>query len=265
MGIPVEFILFGLSTVFGVAAYVVYFQDTRKSTIRPNRWSWLIWAFTTAVEVATFQAVSNDTVTSAIFYVSALACGIITILIWRKSRWEWPSWTEVVCVLLNIAAIVVWLGFHQEWWAHVIALIAVPISFIPTYAHAWKDWSRENSPSWVLWTIGDALALLYVADRMQSLEELPYAGIETLSHAAMWAIVSWRARGAEIHRLRQTQHWLMSVGKSLIFLVASVALGLFSGEVLYGEFRLWAVVGLVIAVFLMAHAVRSLLRLFRTR
>lgn len=265
MGISMEMILFGLSTVFGVAAYAVYFQDTRKSTIRPNRWSWLIWAFTVTVEVATFHAISDDVMTSAVFYVSAIACAVVTVLIWRKSKWERPSWTEIVCVLLNIAAIIVWLVFHQEWWAHVIALVAVPISFIPTYAHAWKDWSRENSPSWVLWTIGDVLAFFYVADRMQSVEELPYAAIEAISHAAMWLIVSWRARGAGMHRIKQTEQWLKDTGQSLINFAIGTILVTICANQLLESVRLIFVAGIVIGLAIITLAGRSLKRQFSTR
>lgn len=256
----IEFILFGLSTVFGITAYAVYFLDTRRTSIQPNRWSWLIWGLTTIVEVATFHAVSGDLVTSAVFYVSAIACGVITLLVWRKAKWEWPSCTEFAVVLLSIGAVVIWLVFHQAWWAHLIALVAVPISFIPTYSHAWKDWSKENSPSWVLWTIGDVLALMYVINRMQSLEELPYAAIEAVSHAAMWVIVSWRARNIHDNRIRKTERSLWHLILSLTVFVTGVFFAIYCLGTFMKSVHVVYIAGTVGSLFIIGIGVHSVKR-----
>lgn len=205
-----EVFLFTLSALLGITAYVLYFRDTHKSIIGPNRWSWLIWGVTTVVEVLTYFAVSGDILTSSVFIVSALSCIVITILVWKRMPWQKPSGTEILTVLASIAALVIWLVFHEAWWAHVVMLIAIPVAFIPTFKAAWENWREEDSPAWIFWTISDFIAFLYVLHRFKSYEELPYAIIETLCHATMWIIVLWRGSGNK-RRIKQTTRLVFKV------------------------------------------------------
>ncbi len=183
-----------LSVLLSVGAYGEYYRDAASARIAPNRWSWLIWSATTGMEVITFHAVSGDLVTTFVFIASTLACILITILIWRRANWAAPTLTELICVGASMLALIVWLVFKEQWWAHLVMIAAVPISFFPTYRSAWNDYSREDCPSWALWTIADLLALAYVLMRHHSLQELPYAAMETLTHAGVWILVWSRRR-----------------------------------------------------------------------
>lgn len=183
-----------LSVLLTLGAYGEYYRDTAGAAIAPNRWSWLIWSATTGMEVATFQGVSGDFITTSVFVGSAFACCLITILIWRRGSWQNATATELACVAASVLALVAWLVFKDTWWAHVIMLAAIPISFLPTYESAWRDHRREASLSWALWTLGDLLALAYVLMRYDSARELPYALVETMAHAGVWFIVLYRGR-----------------------------------------------------------------------
>ena len=190
----VETSLLFISVLLTLGAYGEYYRDTAAAAIQPNRWSWLIWSAGTGMEVATFQGVSGDFATTSVFVGSAVACCFITALIWRRGSWQPASATELACVAATVLALVAWFAFQDYWWAHVIMLAAIPISFLPTYRSAWQNPAREASPSWMLWTLGDLFALAYVLMRYDSARELPYAIIEAIAHAGVWFVLL-RRRG----------------------------------------------------------------------
>lgn len=183
-------LLFTTSAIFGVAAYVFYFKDTRSSLIVPNRWSWLAFGISSAVEALTFNEVTLDPLKSALFFVSSGCCIVVTVLIWSTAKWKKPDWTELFCLASSVVATVLWLYYGEAWWAHVVMIIAIPVAFIPTYRGASLDWRQENTPAWMLWTLGDALALGLVVMRLETLQELPYAMTECVCHAVVWWMVA---------------------------------------------------------------------------
>lgn len=185
----VSIVLFLISAILGVVAYVFYFKDTNRSSIKPNKWSWLIFSITTLLEALTFNEVSGDLLKSSVFFVSAFCCVAVTILIWSRAEWQKPDWTEWFCLVASAVAVVVWIGFGDAWWAHLIMIISVPIAFLPIYREAISNWQSEYTPAWSLWTLGDLAALILVLYRLDIIEEVPYALVEMLAHATVWYLV----------------------------------------------------------------------------
>ena len=191
-------LLFVTSACFGVVAYIYYFNDTKRSGISPNRWSWLAFTVSVLMESLTYNELSEDWVKTTLFFISASCCIVVTVLIWSMSEWGKPNWTETVCLTAAVVAAVLWLWFERAGWAHLVTLVAIPVSFWPTYQGAYHNWRSENTPAWMLWTMGDLLATAMVLLRLESLEELPYAVAEFLAHAAVWLIVSRKRRASSV-------------------------------------------------------------------
>ena len=188
-----EYILFVGAAICSLAGYYTYFRKITKNSITPNRWSWLIWSFATLLETITYDAVSDDVVKTIIFYISSVACILITIKIWRKAQWKRPDdWSEICSVVASFAAILIWIIFHQAWWAHAILLVSLPIAFIPTYKDAWANYTSEDTIAWLLWSIGDLLAIGLVVSRLQTAHEIPYAIAEFICHIIVVIIVTQR-------------------------------------------------------------------------
>ncbi|MEK7176739.1 MAG: hypothetical protein AAB719_00355 [Patescibacteria group bacterium] len=185
-----DILLFITSGIFGVVAYRFYFKDIRDSVIKPNRWSWLIFCIATLLEVLTYNEVSGDLVKSSLFFISAICTFIIAALLWSRSTWKKPDWTEFICLSASIISLILWLGFNETLWAHIMLVVAIPISFIPIYRDSWNDWRVEDTVAWQLWTFGDLLAIFLVLTRLDKFEELPFAIVEFLSHATVWFLVS---------------------------------------------------------------------------
>jgi hypothetical protein len=168
----------------------VYLLGLRRHLVEPNRASWLVWSAATGVEAATYAAVNPGAPQGWIFAMSAFACAVVTLVMWRRSRWRSPSAPETFCMAAALAALLLWLAFRETFWAHMLVVVAVPVSFWPTWASVWEDRARERSPAWGLWTLGD-LATLIVATRgvEANVGELAYVFVELLCHASVWIMV----------------------------------------------------------------------------
>jgi hypothetical protein len=175
---------------FSFAGYASYLVGLRRELVEPNRASWLIWSAATTLEALTYAAVNPGAPQAWIFAVSSVACIAVTIAIWRRSAWAAPSPTETFCIAACLSALVLWLVFREAFWAHMLVVAAVPVSFWPTWQSVWTDRSRERSPAWGLWTFGD-LATLLIAVRASEpgVAELAYVIVELLCHASIWFLI----------------------------------------------------------------------------
>jgi hypothetical protein len=184
-------IWFLLAVGFSFSGYAVYLSGLRRQQVQPNRASWLIWSAATGLEALTYAAVNPGAPQGWVFAISAVACAAVTLGIWRRSSWAPPSDSESFCIAVCMIALVVWLVFREAFWAHMLVIAAVPVSFWPTWASAWRDRSRERSPAWGLWTIGD-LATLLVTVRgatQPGFAELAYVVVEFMCHASVWCMI----------------------------------------------------------------------------
>ena len=225
-----------------VAAHAPYLLGLRRHLVRPNRVSWLIWSATAAAEAATYAAVNQGVLQSWVFFASAAACVAVTVVLWRSASWERPEPGEIWCLAASIAALVLWLAFREAFWAHMLLVAAVPVSFWPTWASVWQDRNRERSPAWGLWTVGD-LATLLVATRggHQDVGEYAYVVVELLCHASVWFMVGlatinpWRSLGFSAGGLRVLDRYrpaanLFAVGETHLGKAVFAADGFAGGE-----------------------------------
>ncbi|HEX8389650.1 MAG TPA: SET domain-containing protein-lysine N-methyltransferase [Sphingomonas sp.] len=203
-------LLFG-AIALAAAGYATYLVALTRDLVEPNRTSWLIWATATGVEAGTYAAVNPDAPQAIVFALSTVACVIITAAMWRRSRWRAPDPVELACLLACLGAIALWTVFQETFWAHMLVVAAVPISFWPTWASVREDPARERTPAWGLWTLGDLLTLAVATrDAPIGLAEHGYLFIELVCHASVWlmvglaSILHWRVRRPEALRVGET-------------------------------------------------------------
>ena len=174
-----------------VAGYATYLTGLRRKLVEPNRASWLIWSAATTIEALTYLAVNPDALQGVVLLVSSLLCACVTFGIWRRSAWAAPSPTETFCMASCLVALVLWVVFREAFWAHMLVVAVVPVSFWPTWVSVAADRNRERSPAWGLWTVGD-LATLIVAGRSgiaADVGEYAYLLVEFAAHASVWLMI----------------------------------------------------------------------------
>lgn len=181
---------FLLAVLANFSGYAVYLAGLRRELVQPNRASWLIWSAAVLVEASTYAAVNPGTMQSIVFLISAAACIFVTLGIWQRSAWSAPSRSETICMAACLAALLLWAAFRSAFWAHMLVVAAVPISFWPTWESVQQDRARERSPAWGLWTVGD-LATLLVATRTGNVDlgNYAYIVVELLCHASVWFMI----------------------------------------------------------------------------
>jgi len=182
---------FVVAVACNFAGYAIYLGALGRNLVEPNRASWLIWSAATAIEALTYSAVNPGAIQTIVILVSAVACIAVTIGIWRRSAWAAPSPAESLCMVACLAALILWLVFREAFWAHMLVVAAVPISFLPTWGSVLADRTRERSPAWGLWTIGD-LATLLIASRGGAgggAGEYAYLFVELICHASVWFMI----------------------------------------------------------------------------
>lgn len=191
-------VLIVLATLMSFWAYQTYGKDLVRTT--PNRWSWMIWFFTTIVEALTYQAVNENLIITGAFFCSAFFCAVMTVKIWRKLKWVRPDTFECFSIIASVAAVVIWMVWHENWWAHVVAIIAIPVSFVPALKDAFRDPEGEYSSAWWKWTVSDFLMIVAVLFMLrQANSELPYVVVEFVMHAAMWLLVTFGVMSKRHH------------------------------------------------------------------
>jgi hypothetical protein len=183
-------VLFLLALAASFAGYAAYLTGLKRDLVEPNRASWLIWSAATAVEASTYAAVNPEGLQRWVFLFATVACVAITIALWRRSAWTVPTRTETFCIATSLGALMIWAMFRDAFWAHMLVVVAVPVSFWPTWASVVADRGREGSPAWGLWTLGD-LATLMVAARTPGspVGEYAYILVELICHASIWFMV----------------------------------------------------------------------------
>ena len=182
---------FWVAVACNVAGYATYLTGLRRKLVDPNRASWLIWSAATAIEALTYSAVNTAAPQAGVLLISSALCLAVTLAIWRRSAWSAPSATETGCMAACLLALILWIVFREAFWAHMLVVVAVPVSFWPTWASVAADRTRERSPAWGLWTVGDLATLLVAARGAQAdpVGEYSYLLVELVCHASVWIMI----------------------------------------------------------------------------
>ncbi len=183
------------SALYAIAAYITFYKQVIDRDTQPNGWGWFIWAWANLTEALTYDAVSGDPMKSYIFFLSTGLCFVTAIAVCTRAEWSAPTWTERLTVVAGVAAMIVLFYFHEAWWAHVVMLAFVPISFFPEWTKAWVQPQSHRPLAWSLWAAGDFFALIVVVLLLDDIKELPYAVLEFGSHYLMLFIIVIRRRG----------------------------------------------------------------------
>jgi hypothetical protein len=179
-----------VAIALSLLGYITYARALQHDTVQPTRTSWLIWSAATGLEAITYAAVNAGSTAALVLLVSAAACIVITLAIWRRGAWTAPTTQEAVCMGACLSALLLWTAFQDAFWAHMLVVAAVPVSFWPTWQSVRADPSRERTPAWALWTLGDAATLLIAADAARlGVAEYAYLVVELACHASVWLMI----------------------------------------------------------------------------
>lgn len=148
-----------LAALLHGVGYILYNMQSKKGTSKPNIVSWSIWAFMAGLNLLSFAEVTSFA--HALQYVVGTLAAIVTFvlaLLW--GRFDWPSKREAAIFVICLISVGVWQSFDSASAANLIFLVALLVSFYPTFMGVYKDPTKEKATSWIVWTTAFAVNLL---------------------------------------------------------------------------------------------------------
>jgi hypothetical protein len=178
-----------LACGIGIVGYLTYYLNIKKSGIIPNRLAWIICCVSVSLETITYCYISGDPVISVYFIIAAICSILITIKVWKLSKWEGSSRLQKNSLVFYSLAIAIWPLFQLPFIAHLLLLIVIPVAFFPIYQSAYKNYKSENSIPWLLWSLSDLLIIIIICNNMKTVQELPYAIVQFICPFTVYSII----------------------------------------------------------------------------
>ena len=166
-----------LSGSIVIVSIVPYASRTYQAKIRPNPTSWALWAAIGGAILATYKSSGAEAnVWPAVFGFSNTLL-ITTLIIWRKGKWERPTMTEWICIVVCLSTIALWAVVHDNQglaqFALYLAIIADVCAMIPTWILVWNQPDADRPFAWGMFGIGYGLGALAITEHTFANYALP--------------------------------------------------------------------------------------------
>ena len=146
-------------------AFILYNVQTKLGKSSPNVASWSIWAFLATLNALSYREMTGDVVATLQFFTGSVGCILTFLYVLTIGKFSWLKPREWGLFALGILATLVWWKFRSATGANMIVLVAVIISFVPTFEGVWRDPFKETPRSWILWTLAFLVATTNVVLR----------------------------------------------------------------------------------------------------
>jgi len=174
-------IIFYLSVILGLIAsgvqiigYIIYSKKISIGRIRPNTASWSIWAFGAVLESYSYIALTNDWVKNILPAACAVSVVWLFVFCVRRGHFDKPTKFEIVIVLMDCAAILVWWVYGSALYANLLLILMAIVSFVPLMIGVWFNPTIEDALPWYLWSVAYAVLVIVVILRWEKWEDLIY-------------------------------------------------------------------------------------------
>jgi hypothetical protein len=152
-------VIFGVAAaLIGIGAIVPYVRDMIRGETRPNIVSWGLWALTVGISAAA-QFVAEPSWSGALVAVTFFGDSTVLILAIVAYGYAKYYWWDGVCLILSIAALVLWGLSGNPLVALGFAILADGLAFIPTYIKSYREPFTEPPLSWLTFGFSGLLAL----------------------------------------------------------------------------------------------------------
>jgi hypothetical protein len=149
--------LIGGSLIAG--SFIPYIRDILKADTEPHVYTWFIWSITQAI--ASVAILEGD---GGLFAALSIASGallsfVVFIMSFKHGTKNITAFDTTTLVIALLATFVWWKLDHPELAVIAIALIDL-LGFVPTFRKTWHEPRSESFVAWVLFLLGNIVALL---------------------------------------------------------------------------------------------------------
>jgi len=155
-----RFVIFG--AILSFIGHISYISDTVKGRVKPNRVSWLLWAF---IPLIAFYAEIKQGVGLAALMTFMVGFGpaiiFISSFINRKAFWKISS-LDIFCGILSLAGVLLWLVSKNGNLAILFSIFADFLAGVPTVVKAYHFPETENYPVYLLSGVNALITLMAI-------------------------------------------------------------------------------------------------------
>lgn len=150
------------SGAVALASFVPYIRSILKGQTRPNRASWIIWAFAEIITTATYSASGAD---ATVWIAAGYAIGTITVASLSIRYGEGGAGpVDMMCLAGASIALIPWLALDQAELALYMIIFVDVLAVFPTLKKAIADPDSEDKTYWSLSFLA-AIINLFAIDR----------------------------------------------------------------------------------------------------
>ncbi|MEK7100782.1 MAG: hypothetical protein AAB921_01650 [Patescibacteria group bacterium] len=187
------------AALFHGVAFILYNVQSKIGKSSPNAASWSIWAFLATLNALSYREMTGDVVATLQFFTGSVGCILTFLYVLAIGKFSWLKLREWGLFALGILATLVWWKFRSATGANMIVLVAVIISFIPTFEGVLRDPFKETPRSWILWTLAFLVATTNVVLRDGKPIALLTPIVLLIAHGSI-AILSTQSRKAKFRQ-----------------------------------------------------------------
>lgn len=171
--LPSYFVIVG--TLIGAIGSIVYFFDTVRGKVKPNRVTFLLWSIAPLVAFAA-QVGKGVGIES----VMTLSTGILPLIIFtgsffnKNAVWKLTRF-DLTCGFLSVVGLIIWAITREGNLAIAFSILADGLAAIPTLVKAYRFPETEAVWPWLATSVGVLMTLF-------TLEQLTFANSGFISY-----------------------------------------------------------------------------------
>ncbi len=147
-----------LGSAIFLVAYIPYFRDMFSRKTKPHAYTWLIWIITNSIAGlgVWYGGGRFGIIIFAFLFFMILAVFLFSLRYGTRNITR----TDTFWLILALFAIVVWRQLHKPLLAVLMVTAIDVIGYFPTFRKSFHEPWSETVSSWVLFTVGNYLAIL---------------------------------------------------------------------------------------------------------
>lgn len=157
---PLDLVWAMLAALLQVGGFLVMLAGVRRSTVRPNPFSWLIWSLVASLAaVGSWRAGATWPLAGAV--ANALGCVAVLVATLRQGA-VYVNRVDLGCLFAALAGIVAWYWTDDPVIGLALFLTADALGAVPTIRTASLDPWSESVAGWTLLAVAGIAAVLSV-------------------------------------------------------------------------------------------------------
>ena len=175
--------IFGLlAGLVGLVAFIPYLTGIFKGTVKPNRFSWMIWSLASFILSSSYLA-SGATYTKWVSLGGVVGTTLIALL---ALKWGQGGAGKIdkFCFFGALISVVLWWMTQKPEVALAINVVLDIVGAIPTIVSVWDMSAREDFTAWLLFAVANTLNM-FAVDRWT----FAIAGYPISLMLACWIVV----------------------------------------------------------------------------